>query len=94
MFCASHESIDHLFFSCPVAHYIWSVFQCAFNTPAQPTSVAELGEWVLKFQGLRDQKGWQLKFAWHQFSGLYRELGTKHVLIILCPMIVVISFII
>jgi hypothetical protein len=43
MFCAMDKDIDHLFFSCPVSRYIWSIFQCAFASPAQPRYFAEMG---------------------------------------------------
>jgi hypothetical protein len=26
MFCAFDESIDHLFFGCPLARFVWSIF--------------------------------------------------------------------
>jgi hypothetical protein len=41
VFCARDESIDHLFFACPIARMIWSVFQCSYNTHAQPIKMAE-----------------------------------------------------
>ena len=33
MFCSNAETIDHLFFECPLARYAWSVVRCAFNLP-------------------------------------------------------------
>jgi hypothetical protein len=38
MFCALDEIIDHLFFSCPLVRFVWSVMQCIFNSPMQPTT--------------------------------------------------------
>jgi hypothetical protein len=67
MFCALDESLNHLFFNCSVARYIWSVFQCSVNSLAQQTSVAELPEWVLKF---KDLKEFQSKYVWLLCSGL------------------------
>ena len=51
MFCASDESICHLFFLCPVARLLWGILQCASNSPQQPTSMEELGVWINSFQG-------------------------------------------
>jgi hypothetical protein len=45
VFCAMDEIIDHLFFACLIAGMIWSIFQCAYNTLAQPMRMAELGRW-------------------------------------------------
>jgi hypothetical protein len=50
-FCDADETILHLFFNCPLARYIWSLFQCAFNSPVQPMDCIELGGWVDKFAG-------------------------------------------
>jgi hypothetical protein len=36
MFRARVESIIYLFFLFPVVRFIWSIFQCAYNTPARP----------------------------------------------------------
>jgi hypothetical protein len=51
MFCVANETISHLLFNCPLVRYIWSVFQCAFNSPVQPRDCIELGGWVDKFVG-------------------------------------------
>jgi hypothetical protein len=45
MFCASDESIDHLFFACPLARFVWGLFQCAFDTPKQPQNMCEVNIW-------------------------------------------------
>jgi hypothetical protein len=51
MFCLADETISHIFFNCPIVHYIWSVFQCTFNSPVQPRESNGLGRWVNKFAG-------------------------------------------
>lgn len=51
LFCALDDSIDHLFFHCPVAKYIWGVFHCALGVLKIPNSVSGLGVWVLDFHG-------------------------------------------
>jgi hypothetical protein len=51
VFCSRDESIDHLFFACPIARMIWSVFQCSYNTHAQPMKMAELGNRLENFSG-------------------------------------------
>jgi hypothetical protein len=40
-----------IFFSCPISRYIWSFFQCAFDSPAQPRNCVWLGMWVNRFTG-------------------------------------------
>jgi hypothetical protein len=49
IFCASDESIDHLFFAC----LIWGIFQCAFDSPKQPHQMCEVNIWLNKIQGSR-----------------------------------------
>jgi hypothetical protein len=47
MFCASDEIIDHLFFACPLARFVWGIFQCAFNTSTrQPQKMCEVNQWL------------------------------------------------
>jgi hypothetical protein len=87
MFCASDENISHLLFNCPVARYIWSVFQCTFNSPVQPRNSSDLGRWVNKFVGLEKTT---VKLC---LAGPFGKLETKLVLIIYFQMILVKSFI-
>lgn len=49
MFCNLDESIDHLFFSCPVTRYVWNVVKCAFNLQDIPDSFDALVIWFSKF---------------------------------------------
>lgn len=42
MFCAGDESIDHLFFGCSLARFVWGVFQIAFDFVNIPTSLVDL----------------------------------------------------
>ena len=46
VFCDSEESIDHLFFTCPFAHFLWTIVQYTFNivTPANSTNM--FGNWL------------------------------------------------
>jgi hypothetical protein len=76
MFCAMDETIEHLFFTCPLSRYVWTVFQCAFASPDKPRNLAELGRWVNKFVAV-----------WLLFFGLSGKLVTKHALKIYCLMI-------
>jgi hypothetical protein len=46
-----YESIDHLFFTCPLARFIWGIFQCAFDSPKQPQWMCEVDPWLNKMQG-------------------------------------------
>jgi hypothetical protein len=50
-FCSENETISHLFFSCPLARYIWNVACCAFGFKNRPTSIKKLfGSWLRKFK--------------------------------------------
>jgi hypothetical protein len=84
MFCAMDETIEHLFFTCPLSRYVWTVFQCAFASPDQPRNLAELGRWVNKFVGTEKTS---VKIFWLLFFGLSGKLVTKHALKIYCLMI-------
>jgi hypothetical protein len=53
VFYARDESIDHLFFPCWVARMIWSIFQCAYNTPALPKKWLS---WVIGWEVLMVMK--------------------------------------
>jgi hypothetical protein len=48
MFCASDESIDHLFFACLLAR-----IQCSFDSPKQPHRMFEVNIWLNKIEGSR-----------------------------------------
>src|SRR3954466_2459394 len=51
--CAHDETIKHLFFTCNVAHSIWSAIQMTSNL-YQPTSVANIfGNWL---NGIRSEE--------------------------------------
>ena len=46
VFCDSEESIDHLFFTCPFAHGLWTIVQYAFNI-IPPSNVSNMfGNWL------------------------------------------------
>ena len=52
LFCDEEETIDHLFFQCPLARYCWNVACCAFNFVGKPVSVRHLfGGWMRRFSG-------------------------------------------
>ena len=52
MFHAVDERIDHLF-QCPVARFVWGIFQCAFDFPSPPHTLDDLGCWIIIFQGCK-----------------------------------------
>jgi hypothetical protein len=41
-FCGCAESIDHLFFNCSIARYVWRVIQVALNLDFIPKNTREL----------------------------------------------------
>jgi len=48
-FCSAEESIQHLFFDCYLARFIWNAVHIAFNIQ-QPTSISNmLGSWIKSF---------------------------------------------
>ena len=50
-FCSCKETIDHLFFSCSVAKYVWNVSSCALDCNVMPGKLEELYDWILSFEG-------------------------------------------
>jgi hypothetical protein len=79
-----HESIEHLFFSCPVSRYIWSVFQCASGSPTEPRNCVELAARVINLLGLEKLLS---RFFWQLSFDLFGKHEIEHVLIIFFPMI-------
>lgn len=50
MFCGADESINHLFFFCPLSRYIWNYLCCTFGLPSPPVDIGQLFTvWVKKF---------------------------------------------
>jgi hypothetical protein len=48
-FCGGDESINHLFFHCPIAKYVWRVIQVALNLGEIPRSISNLCDgWLSK----------------------------------------------
>lgn len=51
-FCGSNETTSHLFFSCPLARYIWNVVSCALGIRCQFTDAEHcLNTWLKPFTG-------------------------------------------
>jgi hypothetical protein len=48
-FCNSDENIDHLFFDCHLARYIWSLISYVVGADCRPTSFLQFWIWVNKF---------------------------------------------
>ena len=46
VFCDSEESIDHLFFTCRFAHFLWTIVQYAFNIIPPANSTYMFGNWL------------------------------------------------
>ena len=46
MFYDSEESIDHLFFTCPFAHLLWTVVHYAFNIIPPVNSMNMFDNWL------------------------------------------------
>jgi hypothetical protein len=50
LFCGMEKTIDHLFFQCSTARFVWNVPCCAFCFVRKPTSVRHLfGSWMNGF---------------------------------------------
>ena len=48
--CGKDESIDHLFFSCSAASFLWSLVRCVCGFKTVPSNVKDcFGEWIRKF---------------------------------------------
>jgi hypothetical protein len=48
-FCGCDETIDHLFFYCPISRYVWRVIQVALNLEVIPKNIIELCDgWLSK----------------------------------------------
>jgi hypothetical protein len=49
-FCGLQESIDHLFFHCSVARFVWRIIQIALSLNSIPRDVTDLfGPWINSF---------------------------------------------
>ena len=46
VFCDLEESIDHLFFTCPFAHFLWTIVQYAFNITPPVNGTNMFGSWL------------------------------------------------
>jgi hypothetical protein len=44
--CGEPESMDHLFFSCPVAKVTWGVIAVCFGQTTRPNSYAQFWDWI------------------------------------------------
>jgi hypothetical protein len=52
LFCGCNETIDHLFFKCPLARYIWNVVSCTFGLKFQFDSADHcISNWLKGFGG-------------------------------------------
>jgi hypothetical protein len=50
VFCGLPKSIDHIFFQCSVARFIWRIIQTALNFNSIPNNVENLfGSWINSF---------------------------------------------
>ena len=49
MFCSNVESVDHLFFTCPVARFLWGIVRCAFAFRTVPVKFDSLPSWLVIF---------------------------------------------
>lgn len=84
MFCAGDESIDHLFFGCPLLRFVWGVFQVAFDLIPAPSSLAEVGGGS---NSSRVVMWLWPESSWLQSFGLHGKPGTEHVLTLFYLMI-------
>ena len=63
LFCGKNESINHLFFECPLARYIWNVVGCAFGTGFQFTSAEHAISVWLKGKNKKQRGLWTVGVA-------------------------------
>lgn len=75
-FCNEEEAIDHLFFKCQLARFVWSVMNCVFACGIPNGMRDALGEWMKQFN--RTQNWWQ--WEWLPFFGQYENAEIKLVL--------------
>ena len=47
--CNELESLDHMFFHCSLAKFIWGVIRCATGLVDVPTHFQDVSAWVMKF---------------------------------------------
>jgi hypothetical protein len=47
-FCGMHETVDHLFFQCPVAKFVLGVISMCFHQRDRPNTYEQCWPWVKK----------------------------------------------
>jgi hypothetical protein len=47
-FCGSLETVDHLFFLCPIAKVIWGLVALCFGIKTRPTNYDQFWLWIKK----------------------------------------------
>ena len=45
-FCQEKESVNHLFFDCPVSKYVWSIITYVFGATVRLNSFAQFWVWI------------------------------------------------
>jgi hypothetical protein len=85
-FRAQQETVQHLFFDCPMARLVWGCVAVAFGIN-KPTSVQHL--FVLGLEVFRRSKGTLLWLEWQPYVGLFGSVGmiwflTNHSLYLFC----------
>ena len=48
-FCTKNESIDHLFFTCPVAKITWGIIGLCFGANSIPRNLTQYKHWIAKW---------------------------------------------
>jgi hypothetical protein len=47
-FCSENESVQHLFFECSMAKYVWSILAHSLGSACRPNSIEQYWTWVQK----------------------------------------------
>jgi hypothetical protein len=48
-FCDEIETIDHIFFDCKIATYLWGLLKCATGIVDVPKHFHEINVWIIFF---------------------------------------------
>jgi hypothetical protein len=76
LFCGKNESINHLFFECPLARYIWNIVSCATGIYCQFQSANQyFNVWLKSF--LLNKRNGRINYSTRPRAEIYAMPRSK-----------------